>query len=278
VDKNSSFLIRLSKRVCTRFCSLLRPVNWGKSVVSQGEIVTVEAEFLLRPIRFWCSGAIERYRTVDFGDEREFLSIFVRAVVSTDVVWDIGASVGLFGVAAATVAEYGKVYSFEPDPDICGRLRDNVALNALANVEVLEIALGEREKEQILYSQGLNGRSPALVAHDGYGDLREHSVKTVSIDALLERGDVNPAQVVKIDVEGAEVFVLRGMKKFLRESPPRTVLLELHPKFVSAFGCRSEECLEILCEAGFSIVSEIRRDDETQYQLSYKGRLQPTLG
>jgi predicted O-methyltransferase YrrM len=98
--------------------------------------MTISLPFKEGTLLFEVNNPVEWYRTAEFGDEKEFLDQFVLAIQPNDVVFDIGASVGLMTVYAASAARKGRVFAFEPDPETMTRLERNVRLNALSNVEL----------------------------------------------------------------------------------------------------------------------------------------------
>lgn len=143
------------------------------------------------------------------------------------VVYDIGANVGFFVLAfARLVGPTGQVVAFEPSPRPLARLRENVALNSLDNVQVVASALSDVEGT-VVFSLGPSDSQGRL------GDLRAEraddvriEVPCLTVDGYVRRGGL-PPNVVKIDVEHAEGRVLRGMSETLRKHRPRLVI-EMH--------------------------------------------------
>ncbi len=143
-----------------------------------------------------------------------------------DVVWDIGANVGLFTLTAASRSgPAGRVLAIEPDPWLAGLVRRSARANAraarpIAPVEVLPVAISDETGVAELCLAKRN-RSTNYLA--GYGTTQTGGergrilVPTFTIDGLL---DHFPApNVLKIDVEGAEVPALRGAAKVLQQRP-----------------------------------------------------------
>ncbi len=226
----------------------------------------VEVPGVSRKLTFHTTCAIETFRSVQFGGEEQFLREFVKRLSHTDVVWDIGASVGLFGLSAAVVATRGEVYSFEPDRRIANRLRENLLLNKVQNLHVLECAICDKEGHVDLFTNGVNGVSPSLrrQIREGAPESAE-TVQCDTIDNLLAREVIKPASIVKIDIEGAEGLALRGMERFLQTKSPRHIFLELHPKFLPDFECTEEDCVASLTRHGYRTVWKEERADEIQH-------------
>ncbi len=214
-----------------------------------------------RPLMFHAESPVERYRTRELGGERELLEMFVQTLRKDDVVWDIGSNIGTFSLAAATQVVHGQVIAFEPDPEIARRVAQNADMNKLSNVRVVQCALGDRQGTGVLYTDGLRGYSPGLrkKSHQraASGEL---AIDIRTIDQLVQSGEIRPANVVKIDVEGAELLVLKGMSAALQDTGHiRTIFIELHTKFILDFGGTIEECEALLRESEFKCTSRLSR-------------------
>ncbi len=159
------------------------------------------------------------------------------------VCFDVGANVGFLTLLCARlVGPGGRVVAFEPLPAAAAALRANLARNGFANVEVREEAAGERSGSAWL-AVGADTALSRMVARQGPGTI---AVPVVAIDDLVRSGAVPAPQVVKIDVEGAEVEVIRGMRDVLRRYGP-VVLCEMHD--------RNREYAAALAEAGYTAVT-----------------------
>ena len=151
-----------------------------------------------------------------------------RLLAEGDVFYDVGANIGFFALAGARhVGPAGAVYAFEPVPENAAAIRASAELNGLANVEVIEKAAGRAAgRERLLLVEDLSwshlesqGRHPRTL------DTLE--IEIVAIDDLVADGRLRAPQLVKIDVEGAEIEVLEGMRKTIAEHRP-AIVCELH--------------------------------------------------
>src|SRR3954453_12530191 len=95
-------------------------------------------------LHFEACSDVECFRIRDYGGEKGFLDQFVAALQPGDVVFDIGASIGLMTVHAAAAVKNGKVVAFEPDPETLQRLKRNVSLNNLRNVQFQACGLSDK--------------------------------------------------------------------------------------------------------------------------------------
>lgn len=142
-----------------------------------------------------------------------------------DNVWDIGANLGVFSLAAAHRSQSGQILSIEADIWLCSLLRRTFRLreNSTFNAHVLPVAMSSTAGAA-LFSVAKRGRATnhfaSLPGSGQTGGTRNlESVPTLPADSLLKTFE--PPSVVKIDVEGAEVLVLEGMNDILRHVRPR---------------------------------------------------------
>ncbi|MBK7046155.1 MAG: FkbM family methyltransferase [bacterium] len=142
-----------------------------------------------------------------------------------DVVLDVGANVGFIAVIAAKlVGPAGRVVAFEPVPENARLVRRNARLNGLSRLEVVETAVGDRCGSAQLVLARLSGGS-ALAGTDLPPDAcGEIEVPLTTLDAWHAREPATRPALVKIDVEGAELAVLRGAVGLLAAARPMLLL------------------------------------------------------
>jgi FkbM family methyltransferase len=142
-----------------------------------------------------------------------------------DVCYDIGANLGFFSLLFSRLAgAHGTVYAFEPVPTNADIITGNARLNNLQNVKVLRIALCQADGEaELLLARHIGGAAlkTACIPPDLVGSLR---VRTAAVDTLVDHQEIDPPNVVKIDVEGAELDVLHGMKHVIGKWAPNIIL------------------------------------------------------
>lgn len=150
------------------------------------------------------------------------------AVQPGATVWDIGANIGFYTLLASRlVGPSGSIQAFEPVPENAAAIRHNLALNGLTQVTVSEMAIVDAPGRGTLFVSGYSAFSrlaSTSVPADVKGRL---DVELESVDHLIaERGYPVP-DVVKIDVEGAELQVLDGMRTTIARHRP-VILCEVH--------------------------------------------------
>lgn len=181
--------------------------------------------------------------------EPELTAVVQRLVLSDTVFVDVGAHIGYYTLIASSRAKKGMVYAFEPQNDNFALLRRNVAANRLENVKLFNLAVADRSGRRIkLYCNTSNMGNNSIYSKDIVSDYVEQEARTVTLDDALK--SVRRVDIVKIDVEGAEMDVLRGMRRLLRRSPKVTLLVEYVPSFYE----RPRALVEFLRKERFEIM------------------------
>jgi len=147
-----------------------------------------------------------------------------RAVLKNDVVVDVGAHVGVFSIKSATVAL--KVIAIEPSPCNFKLLKFNTESNHFKNIALVNSAAADYDGDAKLYLPNNSGMNSIL------SELASASVETVNVkvkklDSLLKELNIGKIDFLKIDVEGAEYYVLKGAFNTLKKYKPY-IAMEYH--------------------------------------------------
>ena len=138
---------------------------------------------------------------------------------------DVGANKGDFTLLAARLAgSRGTVISIEPEPENHLILQRSIELNDYTNIRVLNIALSDRDGTanlQIGSTSGSHTLSPEFTG------LRTVVVPTITLDGVVAEQQLGSVEMIKIDVQGLELAVLRGASQTLRANPGIILLLDL---------------------------------------------------
>jgi FkbM family methyltransferase len=187
-------------------------------------------------------------------EERFLLSLDLRC----KVVYDIGAYIGITTMFfARSVGNVGKVIAFEPNPENCVKLQENVALNNFHNVRIMKIGLGDKEETKTLAVRGYESATGSVKEEIKSRILKEwHSkcfqVKVYSLDIYIEENNLPKPDFVKIDVEGEEYNVLLGMKNTISKHNP-SLFIEIHGIDVKSKIENVQKIVEFLDLHGYSI-------------------------
>lgn len=146
---------------------------------------------------------------------------------------DVGANAGFFTLLGAqAVGIEGRVFSFEPLPAMRERLCTNLQANGFANVSLYDFAVSDRE-DTLTFHEGPAGHKGVSSLREIEGAAGHFQVRTRPMDALMD--EIAPLRLAKIDVEGAEHLVVRGMRRIIETCRPY-LLLEITDGFLRALG------------------------------------------
>lgn len=185
----------------------------------------------------------------------EEYAAFKSAIAPGATVLDVGANLGAYTVLFAQwVGPRGRVFAFEPAPECRSGLRRQLELNGVAaRVEVRAEAVAESAGVRSFRADGLRGDNRLAGKGDQPGAAGWVSVPTTSIDEFCDRAGVAP-DVLKIDVEGAELEVLRGARRTLGRNGSRlAVFVELHPRVWLQTGVARRDVEAELAAQGLAI-------------------------
>jgi len=191
-----------------------------------------------------------------FRDERSVLDCLIQAIQLGDIAYDIGANIGTHTIfMAKKVGRHGNVIAFEPNIQNYERLQLNIILNGLKNVDLKQIALGHVFREGMLYNKGV---CSSLVASQK--DSVGHKVKIEPGDHFVRSENLPLPKVVKIDVEGYEYAVIRGLRETLNNKICQMVCCEIHPVILPK-GITPDDVIHLLKSLGFNRIETYPRGE-----------------
>jgi|SRR5580700_5914570 FkbM family methyltransferase len=183
-------------------------------------------------------------------DAMRFITRFLKPGMN---VLDIGAHHGLYTLLASKcVSPGGSVVAFEPSPRERERLLQHVRLNSCQNVSLEPFALAEVSGTATLYvvdgwDDWCNSLRPPAINQSS----RAVQVKIIPLDDYLSRRSDFPIDFIKLDVEGAELSVLRGAARLLRGVPRPVVLAEVQDVRTKPWNYRAREIIDFLTQYGY---------------------------
>jgi FkbM family methyltransferase len=176
-------------------------------------------------------------RNIVVGDfEFDDLRHFLEHVRDEDLVFDIGANVGAYCVPIGRRFPQARVVAFEPIPLNAALIDVSILANRTANVEVVRACVTDAPGT-VEFSVSEDSAYSSMIATQRKAEAGRLVCRAVSLDDyVLDRALPSP-DVVKIDVEGAELKVLQGaVRLFSEDSRPRFVMIELFDKNLQTFG------------------------------------------
>ncbi len=178
-----------------------------------------------RPVEFPVETYWQYQRFRWMHPEVELFTEWANELRADDVVWDVGAHLGWHAVVAASVTPSVTVEAFEPHPTVAERLRE-VAAATGKDIAVHEVALGDRD-DTVAFS---SDPAPAARVADSQATPVESTIDVEQArgDSLVAADTAAPPNVLKIDAEGADADVLRGVRETIETHRPRLVYCEIH--------------------------------------------------
>lgn len=166
-----------------------------------------------------------------------------------DVVLDLGANIGYYALLeSAIVGPDGKIFAVEPSPLNYRVLKENINLNGCTNIETFSIAMGDYNGKARMFVSNRSNWS-RLVEKNLEDQIDETVMVDIStVDEFL-KGRLRPS-LIRMDVEGYEINILRGMKQTLKNDR-LSIFVEFHPTLMSEQECT--ESFDILEENGFEV-------------------------
>ncbi len=186
-------------------------------------------------IRIGVSSEMERFRVDTFATkEPETLAWLDAQLRADDVLFDIGANIGLYALYAAIRRADSRVYAFEPESNNYARLCRNICANMCRNAIPCNFAVsgetgfGLFEVRALEPGAALHGIAGfRMPAPDDHPAVLSQGVATVTLDTLVERYGVPQPTLMKVDVDGVEEKIFEGAQRVLSNTRLRTVLVEM---------------------------------------------------
>lgn len=167
-----------------------------------------------------------------------------------DTFIDIGANEGMLSLLASRlVGEHGAVVAFEPNPKPREIFQKTIARNAISNIKIVPVGLGDKDETLTLASPKINSGEAS------FGRSNYNSDQVDVVHCVVRRGDDVLADVapklIKIDVEGFELHVLKGLKQLLiRQRPP--IIMEMIAGHLANADTTPEEIVSFMTSLGYA--------------------------
>jgi len=169
----------------------------------------------------------------------------------SDVIIDVGANVGYYTLQLSQyLGNTGKIISIEPDPETCDTLKKNCQLNNLKNIIIHNCAISSKTGVITLYKSETHSGESSIYSTSIENKKSSISIPSYSLDDLLNT-KYSKIDFIKIDVEGAELDVLKGGTKTLKIT--KKILIELHEDLLKKNKQNSEMILNLLKNNDFKI-------------------------
>lgn len=177
-------------------------------------------------------------------------SIYLNRTLKNDMNFiDIGANQGEFSLLASKIIKKGKILSFEPLSSNVKKIKKNVELNNIHNIEIYPHGLSDKQGDLPIYTSisndegGINDGLSTLYSSNSKSTFEEIVSLKVFDDLFFEKLD--RIDFVKIDIEGSELFALKGMSKSLEKFKPQ-LLIEINDECFKSAGYSTKQLIDFL--------------------------------
>lgn len=219
-----------------------------------------------KDLQFYCPGELPLWRVRTFFDKEPETLRWIDGFEAGDVLWDIGANVGLYSLYAAMRG--ASVWAFEPSASNYLCLSKNIALNTLP-VNALCMAFSEASSLGHLHLSSVE-YGAALHQFETLGGATSSAIVqgmiSFSMDDFAKHFSVAVPNHIKIDVDGLEFGIIRGARGVLANATLKSLLVELDDSEVEQYA----EAMDIIQNSGFSLVEKTRapmNDDGEDYSV-----------
>ena len=202
-------------------------------------------------MKFICSptssfGSLVVYCNLPEYPEMKFLE---KKLKPNSVFIDVGANIGVYTLLAAAKIKKGRIYSFEPIPAVVDILYQNIRTNNLVDrVTIVEKVASDQTGQEKFVTQEISEYSHISPDQTSKSNI----ISSVKLDDFCKLEKIDFIDVIKIDVEGAEMKVLKGLEKYLRLGKVRNLILELN-KRNSFYGTSSNQIVDYLKKLNFRV-------------------------
>jgi FkbM family methyltransferase len=177
------------------------------------------------------------------------LKIIKKIVRKDDVVLDIGANLGWYTVHIAKLLPIRLCYSFEPVPEIFERLERHCSINLVNHKVVLNrFAIGEKSGIIKLHTFPDLPNGHSSISTLGRDKFTTSDAPMCTLDGFINNLNIDKIDLIKMDVEGAEMLVLNGSERLLAAPNPPIWIIELNIETSASFGYAPSDLLTVLCK------------------------------
>jgi FkbM family methyltransferase len=183
-----------------------------------------------------------------FGFRDSSMLTLLNLVSPGDNVIDVGANIGVVSLRLARRTFPGRVLSIEPDRISFDAATRNVHRNLISNLTLINVAAGSAQGTALMENRAPGNRSGNRIAPDG---TTGYEVPMTHLEALAEVDHLRPVRLMKVDVEGYELKVLRGSQRLLLDDHP-SLFVEIDDNNLRDQGDSASELITLLWSMGYT--------------------------
>jgi FkbM family methyltransferase len=177
------------------------------------------------------------------------MNLLVKIMPANATVFDVGANIGWFTLFFAVHPRVKKVYAFEPIPYTFNYLRKHLALNQIKNAQAFNCGLGDTKEERHFYWTRKETGSSSLTNLRDRLAISKIRCKIITLDQFVKHRQIH-VDLIKCDVEGAELFVFSGALETIKRYKP-VIYTEMLRKWSKKFGYHPDDIINMLAGQGY---------------------------
>ncbi len=218
-------------------------------VLGPSLLIELEPGLFIRPLGL---SSLEQEVMLTGNHEPETIQAFAALLAAGMTVIDLGANIGQYTlVAAHRVGPQGRVHAFEPTPSLAEHVRRNLELNGFENATVHAVAVSDAPGRVALHI--IEADEPNMNSIiNGSSDPKGLEVPTVTLDGFVGEHSLGAVDVIKMDIEGAELQALRGARTLFTGADSPVLVLELNPKTLEYGSHTPDDLLGLLASYGYA--------------------------
>jgi len=219
-------------------------IFFTKSTWKTVRVDDISFEILLDPK----NGSVDKEIYLHGAYEPSILRLLRTYIRDDSICLDVGSNIGQHAIFMAHIAKNGAVYAFEPVKSLFEQITKSKKRNKIENLIIENVALSDKNEVVSIHINNLNLGMSTIIPRKDFS-AHENIRARIFSDYWKNRSRID---VIKIDVEGYEYQVLRGMEKELRKYSP-VILLEFSPIFYKKINIQDKVILEFLFDIGYKL-------------------------
>ena len=237
-------------QVLHEYSDFVKGTDISKIEISDGQIIMTDRETGIRMICNKDDKRIAPYTILNFGSYEPDEAWGMRSLIDPgNTIFDVGANIGYYSMSLSRLVPNLKIFAFEPIERSFAYLTQHLEMNQINNVQAFQFGLSDKKEEKVFYfsSEGSVNASAALMS-DKY--VVHKMVCQVETMDEFTKSKGTTVDFIKVDVEGAELFVFQGGLKTIATQKP-VIFSEMLRKWSAKFNYHPNEIIQLLADLGY---------------------------
>jgi FkbM family methyltransferase len=176
-------------------------------------------------------------------------NLLFEAASACRTIFDVGANIGWYSLNFAQIPNVKKIYAFEPIPYTYNYLKKHLKMNTVHKVTTFNFGFSDTTQEKTFYWTKKENGSASMANIQNRSKIKKVKCKVTTIDKFMKNRH-DTVDLIKCDVEGAELFVFKGAIKTLKQCQP-IIFTEMLRKWSKKFGYHPDNVINLLADLGY---------------------------